>query len=177
MQQHASIPQQYSPGEAGVAFQMGVLTTLISLVCRAEAYVTVSPREMHLPDRLETTLPPPRWALIGSRLNGATSLGTDRLGAKLEEEEGEKVAKASQALAGWLALTCKHCMRETLDVWVLPSSLPPPGPKAASLSVHKVKRQARLAPIEAPPKNGMLFNLATESYTSCWKINFLVQCL
>lgn len=82
----------------------------------------MSPREMHLPDRLETTLPPPRWALIGSHLNGATSLGADQLGAKLEEEKGEKVAKASQALAGWLALCCEHCMHKTSDVWALPSS-------------------------------------------------------
>ena len=68
-------------------------------------------------------------------------------------------------------------MHKTLDVWVLPSRLPSPGPKAASLSVHKVIRQVTVAPIEAPPKNGMLFNLAAESYTSCWEINFLLQCL
>ena len=98
----------------------------------------MSPRETHLPDRLEMTLPPPRWALIGSHLNGATSPGTDQLGAKLEEEKGEKVAKVSQALAGWLALHCRHCKHRTSDVWVLPSSPPSPGPKAASPRVHTV---------------------------------------
>lgn len=101
----------------------------------------MSPRETHLPDRLEMTLPPPRWALIGSHVNGATSPGTDQRGAKLEEEKGEKVAKVSQALAGRLALQCRH---RTSDVWVLPSSLPSPRPKAASPSVHKVTHQVRL---------------------------------
>lgn len=105
----------------------------------------MSPREMHLPDRLEMTLPPPRWALIGSHLNGATSLGTDQLGANLEEEKGEKVAKVSRALAGWLAVRCTHCTHTASDVWALPSSLPSPGPEAASPSVHKVTRPVRLA--------------------------------
>lgn len=64
----------------------------------------MSPREMHLPGRLEMTLLPPRCALNSLSLEWSNFSGTDQFGAKLEEEKGEKLAEVSRTL-NWVSGT------------------------------------------------------------------------
>ena len=85
------------------------------------------------------------WIL--SHLNGATSLGTDPFGAKLEEEKGEKFVEVSRTLAGWPALCSKQFTHGTAELWVPTASLPSLGPTAgyfAAPGVHKIIHQVSL---------------------------------
>ena len=110
-------------------------------------------------------------------MNAAISLGTDWFGTKVKEEKGKKVAEMSRALTRWLALCYKHFTHKSVEMWV-PSqpAIPRTRRRLCGLFQCSVKSHVKLdeATFKVPPRNGMVFNLAPENYTSSWQINFLV---